>query len=106
MVSATLLRLLNESGGWGHFGGALFLFLGFLLPLECACPVLVLVFIEFGFPPAYWLFTGGPRVVFGVTSNAVAVFDVIKQLPLEFTGNQFAVDSGRKVGTLKAGRQR
>ncbi len=59
VVSATLLGLLDKSGGGGHFGVTLFLFLGFLLPLECAGPVLVLVLIKLSFPPAYWLFAGG-----------------------------------------------
>jgi CHASE3 domain sensor protein len=105
-VHAALLGLLDESRGGGYFGSALFLFLSFLLPLECACPILVFIFIKLGFPPAYWLFAGGSCMVFGMASHAVAVFDIVKQLTLEFAGNQLAIHGGSKVRAFQAGRQR
>jgi hypothetical protein len=77
-MHAALLGLLDESGGGGHFGSALFLFLGFLLPLKRACPILVFISVELFFPPAYWLFTGGSRVIFGMASNTIAMFDIIE----------------------------
>jgi hypothetical protein len=43
-------------------------------------------------------------MIFGVASNAVAVFYIVKQLPLKFTGDQLSVDGGSKVGALKTGR--
>jgi hypothetical protein len=41
-----------------------------------------------------------------MTSDAVAVFDVVEELSLEFAGNGFAVDSGSEIRPLQSGRER
>ncbi len=100
-MSATLFRLLDKVGRRRRFGGTGFLFLSSLLPLERACPILILIFIELGFPPTYWRFAGGSCVLFSVTSNAIAVLNVVEKLPLKFAGNQLPVDGYVRSGRLR-----
>jgi hypothetical protein len=105
VVSATFLFLLDQCGR-GRGGSASLFLLGLLLPFEGACPILVLILIELRFPPAYWLFTGGACMVFGVASHAIAVFNVVKELALKFACDQLAINGSGKVGSLEAGRER
>ncbi len=105
VVSATFLLLLDECWWGGGRSASLFL-LGLLLPFESPGPILVFILIEFGFPPACRLFTGGTGMVLGVASHAIAVLNVIKELALKFACYQLAVHSGGQIGSLEAGRER
>jgi hypothetical protein len=101
MLAAVLLyqsgRGSGFSLGWGLVGCPFGQ--GFLLPLEGAGPVFILFLVEFCLPFADRLFAGRAGVILLVTSNTIAVTDVVKELTLEFTATFFpstvAVKSGR-----------